>query len=163
MGPAKIPHWSMQHDPCSRLLATLSANASRRDYRGISPHPRPLAVKASQHLHVSSHQPKWTTTQRKSARYATIITALKTDSPSHVVKRLQEALWHAVGKIVDEESMKRNRNATPQFIGALADMVSAQIGTVPGETVTGNPGSDHGQKPPPSTWRVSVATPAARR
>jgi hypothetical protein len=30
--------------------------------------------------------------------------------------------------MVDEESLQRNRNATPQFIGALTDMVWHQIG-----------------------------------
>ncbi|EEY18000.1 conserved hypothetical protein [Verticillium alfalfae VaMs.102] len=30
--------------------------------------------------------------------------------------------------MVDEESMKKNRNATPQFIGALTEMVWEQIG-----------------------------------
>ena len=31
--------------------------------------------------------------------------------------------------MVDQESLQRNRNATPQFIGALTDMVWHQIGT----------------------------------
>ncbi|KOS18481.1 putative fungistatic metabolite [Escovopsis weberi] len=44
--------------------------------------------------------------------------------------RLKSALWYAVGQIVDEESMKRGRNATPQFIGALTEMVWAQIENV---------------------------------
>lgn len=44
-------------------------------------------------------------------------------------QRLKSALWYAIGQIVDEESLKRNRNATPQFIGALTEMVWAQIGT----------------------------------
>lgn len=43
-------------------------------------------------------------------------------------QRLKAALWFAVGKMVDEESMRRDRNATPQFIGALTDMVWTQIG-----------------------------------
>lgn len=30
--------------------------------------------------------------------------------------------------MVDDESMRRNRNATPQFIGALTEMVWTQIG-----------------------------------
>jgi hypothetical protein len=30
---------------------------------------------------------------------------------------------------VDEECLRRNRNATPQFIGALTEMVWTQIGT----------------------------------
>ncbi|KLU88413.1 hypothetical protein MAPG_07398 [Magnaporthiopsis poae ATCC 64411] len=45
-------------------------------------------------------------------------------------ERLKAALWFSVGKIVDEETMKRQRNATPQFIGALTDMVYTQIETV---------------------------------
>ncbi|KAL6849556.1 MHF histone-fold complex component [Amphichorda felina] len=42
--------------------------------------------------------------------------------------RLKAALWYAVGQMVDEESLKRNRNATPQFIGALTELVWTQIG-----------------------------------
>jgi CENP-S protein len=45
-----------------------------------------------------------------------------------LLQRLKAALWFAVGKMVDEESLRRNRNATPQFIGALTEMVWAQIG-----------------------------------
>ncbi|OLN82078.1 Centromere protein S [Colletotrichum chlorophyti] len=45
-------------------------------------------------------------------------------------ERLKAALWFAVGKIVDEESIKANCNATPQFIGALTEMVWAQIESV---------------------------------
>lgn len=47
----------------------------------------------------------------------------------HPPQRLKAALWFAIGKMVDEESLQRNRNATPQFIGALTDMVWHQIGT----------------------------------
>jgi len=43
-------------------------------------------------------------------------------------QRLKAALWFAVGKMVDEQSLLRNRNATPQFIGALTEMVWTQIG-----------------------------------
>ncbi|EGX96739.1 apoptosis-inducing TAF9-like domain 1 family protein, putative [Cordyceps militaris CM01] len=42
-------------------------------------------------------------------------------------KRLKSALWYAVGQIVDEECLRRNRNATPQFIGALTELVWTQI------------------------------------
>ncbi|KAK1833249.1 centromere protein S [Podospora conica] len=42
-------------------------------------------------------------------------------------ERLKEALWFSIGKIVDDESLRWNRNATPQFIGALTDVVWAQI------------------------------------
>lgn len=33
--------------------------------------------------------------------------------------------------MVDAESMTRNRNATPQFIGALTELVWTQIGASP--------------------------------
>ncbi|KAI8657481.1 Hypothetical protein NCS54_01135900 [Fusarium falciforme] len=45
-------------------------------------------------------------------------------------ERLKAALWYAVGQIVDEQSLIRNRNATPQFIGALTELVWAQIENV---------------------------------
>ncbi|RAQ41989.1 apoptosis-inducing TAF9-like domain 1 family protein [Aspergillus flavus] len=43
-------------------------------------------------------------------------------------ERLKSALWLAIGKIVDDETIKLGVNATPQFIGALTEMVWAQIG-----------------------------------
>ncbi|KAK5170031.1 kinetochore component CENP-S-domain-containing protein [Cryomyces antarcticus] len=46
--------------------------------------------------------------------------ALKTE-------RLKSALWYSIGQIVDEDSLRLNINATPQFIGALTEMVWAQI------------------------------------
>lgn len=45
-------------------------------------------------------------------------------------ERLKAALWFSVGKIVDEESLRLNTNATPQFIGALTEMVWTQIENV---------------------------------
>lgn len=33
--------------------------------------------------------------------------------------------------MVDEETLRRNRNVTPQFIGALTEMVFTQIGIKP--------------------------------
>ncbi|KIM96107.1 hypothetical protein OIDMADRAFT_44857 [Oidiodendron maius Zn] len=45
-------------------------------------------------------------------------------------ERLKASLWFSVGKIVDEESLRLNANATPQFIGALTEMVWAQIENV---------------------------------
>jgi centromere protein S len=44
------------------------------------------------------------------------------------IQRLKAALWFSIGKIVDEESLHLNTNATPQFIGALTEMVWMQIG-----------------------------------
>lgn len=45
-----------------------------------------------------------------------------------ICQRLKSALWLSIGKIVDEETIKLGVNATPQFIGALTEMVWAQIG-----------------------------------
>ncbi|KAM7204371.1 centromere protein S [Rhypophila sp. PSN 637] len=47
-----------------------------------------------------------------------------------VRERLKAALWFAIGKMVDEESLRRNRNATPQFIGALTELTWTQIENV---------------------------------
>ena len=44
------------------------------------------------------------------------------------LQRLKSALWLHVGRLVDEESLALNANATPQFIGALTEMVWSQIG-----------------------------------
>ena len=49
--------------------------------------------------------------------------------PANVwMQRIKSALWFSIGKIVDEETLKLGVNATPQFIGALTEMVWAQIG-----------------------------------
>ena len=45
-------------------------------------------------------------------------------------QRLKSALWFSIGKIVDEETLKMGVNATPHFIGALTEMVWAQIGRI---------------------------------
>lgn len=50
-------------------------------------------------------------------------------------QRLKSALWFAVGQIVDEESMRRSINATPQFIGALTELVWTQIGASPAASI----------------------------
>ncbi|KAH8692285.1 putative apoptosis-inducing TAF9-like domain 1 family protein [Talaromyces proteolyticus] len=53
------------------------------------------------------------------------------DHDSHALEeRFKSALWLAIGKIVDEETIELGVNATPQFIGALTEMVWAQIETV---------------------------------
>ena len=49
-------------------------------------------------------------------------------SAANVLQRLKAALWFSVGKIVDEEALKLGINATPQFIGALTELLWAQIG-----------------------------------
>ncbi|KAK4191677.1 kinetochore component CENP-S-domain-containing protein [Podospora australis] len=51
-------------------------------------------------------------------------------SDEEIKERLKSALWFAIGKMVDDESLRRNRNATPQFIGALNELVWTQIENV---------------------------------
>ncbi|KAI4128608.1 MAG: hypothetical protein LQ338_002642 [Usnochroma carphineum] len=50
------------------------------------------------------------------------------DEDEALEERLKAALWFSIGKIVDEEILKLGVNATPQFIGALTEMLWAQIG-----------------------------------
>ncbi|CZR60309.1 related to apoptosis-inducing TAF9-like domain 1 family protein, putative [Phialocephala subalpina] len=45
-------------------------------------------------------------------------------------ERLKASLWFAIGKIVEEETLRQNTTATPQFIGALTEMVWTQIENV---------------------------------
>ncbi|KAH8682903.1 kinetochore component CENP-S-domain-containing protein [Tricladium varicosporioides] len=45
-------------------------------------------------------------------------------------ERLKAALWFSIGKIVDEETLRLNTSATPQFIGAFTEMVWTQIENV---------------------------------
>ncbi|KAI4279955.1 MAG: hypothetical protein L6R38_004846 [Xanthoria sp. 2 TBL-2021] len=47
-----------------------------------------------------------------------------------VEERLKAALWFSVGKIVDEEALKLGVNASPQFIGALTELLWTQIANV---------------------------------
>ncbi|KAL4963593.1 uncharacterized protein BDV14DRAFT_201783 [Aspergillus stella-maris] len=52
---------------------------------------------------------------------------MATDEDIGLEERLKSALWLSIGKIVDEETMKLGVNATPQFIGALTELVWVQI------------------------------------
>ncbi|TVY48424.1 Centromere protein S [Lachnellula cervina] len=45
-------------------------------------------------------------------------------------ERLKASLWFAIGKIVDEETLRLDTAATPQFIGAMTEMVWSQIENV---------------------------------
>ncbi|KAF2689212.1 hypothetical protein K458DRAFT_413507 [Lentithecium fluviatile CBS 122367] len=42
-------------------------------------------------------------------------------------ERLKSALWYQIGQFVDEEAAEKQFNATPQFIGALTELVYTQI------------------------------------
>ncbi|KAH7382157.1 kinetochore component CENP-S-domain-containing protein [Pyrenochaeta sp. MPI-SDFR-AT-0127] len=42
-------------------------------------------------------------------------------------ERLKSALWYTIGQYIDEECLSSELNATPQFIGALTELVYTQI------------------------------------
>ncbi|CAD0096224.1 unnamed protein product, partial [Aureobasidium vineae] len=41
--------------------------------------------------------------------------------------RLKSSLWYSIGNIIDAISLDQDLNATPQFIGALTELVWSQI------------------------------------
>ena len=44
-------------------------------------------------------------------------------------ERLKAALWYSVGQTIDSVSLDKDINATPHFIGAMSEMLWAQIGS----------------------------------
>ena len=48
---------------------------------------------------------------------------------SRTAQRLKAALWYSIGQMVDDESIRSNTNATPQYIGALTELAWSQLGT----------------------------------
>jgi hypothetical protein len=46
-------------------------------------------------------------------------------------QRLKSALWYQIGLYVDAKGAAEDFNATPQFIGALTELVYTQIGIPP--------------------------------
>lgn len=95
----------------------------RVDTRSFQTHPPPV--------NQDHPEQRWQTRRaRTTERYVFLELHMRT-TPSSLpcLQRLKSALWYAVGQMVDEEVMRRNRNATPQFIGALTEMVWLQIGT----------------------------------
>ncbi|KAI4722695.1 hypothetical protein E4T48_01019 [Aureobasidium sp. EXF-10727] len=42
-------------------------------------------------------------------------------------QRLKSSLWYTIGNIIDAISLDQDLNATPQFIGALTELVWSQI------------------------------------
>jgi len=42
-------------------------------------------------------------------------------------ERLKSALWYSIGQYIDDECLSSDVNATPQFIGALTELVYTQI------------------------------------
>ena len=48
-------------------------------------------------------------------------------TPSDPEAALKRALWLHIGRLVDDETLKLGVNATPQFIGSLAELVYAHV------------------------------------
>ncbi|PNS15715.1 Centromere protein S [Sphaceloma murrayae] len=48
-------------------------------------------------------------------------------SESEKTERLKSALWYSIGSTIDAISLEQDINATPQFIGALTELVWNQI------------------------------------
>jgi centromere protein S len=44
-------------------------------------------------------------------------------------EKLKAALWYSVGQTIDSVSLSKDINATPHFIGALSEMLWAQVGS----------------------------------
>ncbi|KAJ9661222.1 MHF histone-fold complex component [Coniosporium apollinis] len=53
--------------------------------------------------------------------------ALPDDDAAQREEQLKSALWYSLGQYIDDECLRQNWNVTPQFIGALTEMVFAQI------------------------------------
>ncbi|KAM0721293.1 hypothetical protein Q7P37_003581 [Cladosporium fusiforme] len=47
--------------------------------------------------------------------------------PAEKEAQLKAALWYSVGQTIDSVSLAKDINATPHFIGALSEMLWAQI------------------------------------
>ncbi len=58
-------------------------------------------------------------------------TGTKMPQDHATTERLKASLWFSIGKIIDEETTRLNTTATPQFIGAMTEMLWAQIGDSP--------------------------------
>lgn len=67
-------------------------------------------------------------------------------------ERLKSALWYSVGQYIDEECLSSDVNATPQFIGALTELVYTQIGNIPECTEAKSEEAANARQPtPPAT------------
>jgi hypothetical protein len=57
-----------------------------------------------------------------------LTSALQASNLSVGPQALTQALWYAVGQMVDEKVIPENLNATPQFIAALTQVVWSHMG-----------------------------------
>ncbi|MDV3182349.1 MAG: hypothetical protein Q8869_00530, partial [Candidatus Phytoplasma australasiaticum] len=60
---------------------------------------------------------------------STLVITSSTDCLTNLsqIQRLKSALWYSIGTIIDAISLDQDLNATPQFIGALTELVWSQI------------------------------------
>jgi len=56
-----------------------------------------------------------------------IVSSSQTTTDGGQLQRLKSALWHALGTNIDSLGLAQDINATPQFIGALTELVWNQI------------------------------------
>ncbi|ORY12366.1 kinetochore component CENP-S-domain-containing protein [Clohesyomyces aquaticus] len=52
---------------------------------------------------------------------------MATNAAEEREEELKSALWYSIGQYIDEETIEQNINTTPQFIGALTELVYSQI------------------------------------
>ncbi|KAJ4325048.1 MHF histone-fold complex component [Neodidymelliopsis sp. IMI 364377] len=52
---------------------------------------------------------------------------MATNDAAEREERLKSALWYSIGQFVDDALLADDLNATPQFIGALTELVYTQI------------------------------------
>jgi centromere protein S len=64
--------------------------------------------------------------EREQVRLSSLIPSAAESNPK---QRLKSALWYSIGQYVDDSLLSDSLNATPQFIGALTELVYTQIGT----------------------------------
>jgi len=62
-------------------------------------------------------------------------------------ERLKSALWYSIGQYIDDECLSSDVNATPQFIGALTELVYTQIGKMPGRAEPKSEEAAHARQP----------------
>jgi hypothetical protein len=77
------------------------------------------------------------------------------------VQRLKSALWYSIGQFVDEKTLENDMNATPQFIGALTELVYTQIGKTMVVCHSVCIVLTSAQRTQPATSKSSPNTPAA--
>lgn len=90
-------------------------------------HPHPLTTNC-QPKATHNIKPWLPPKQPFAKKYAILHPHLTNSIPNTHPQRLKSALWYTIGQYIDEECLTSDINATPQFIGALTELVYTQIG-----------------------------------